>query len=134
MTSLPSVNGPSVTESLFLLDRILKPSDVGLSPAVSFRIPFFMLSPTNWPIASFNACGMASLRELSKCLIIIRYFMVRFLQYLWWRRVLLYLDVERGSVESTEVSWELGAGSWELGAGSWELKGVTLSVAKGPGP
>ena len=60
MTSLVSVNGPSVTPSFPPRKRTRKPSAVGRSPAVSFRIPLLKDSVTNSPMASIKAWGMGS--------------------------------------------------------------------------
>jgi hypothetical protein len=62
--------------SLPMLLRIRNPSFVGLRPAVSFRVPSLKPLATNSPMASMSAWGMGSLRELSECLMNIRYFMV----------------------------------------------------------
>ena len=76
MTSLLSVNGPSVTVILPLASRTRTPSLLGSRPPVSTRVPSLSDFSTNLPIASSSAVGGGDSRYDSEWRMNVRYFMV----------------------------------------------------------
>src|SRR6185503_18248775 len=79
ITSLLSVNGPSVTVIFPFVSRTRTPSLLGKRPPVSTSVPSLSDCSTNLPIASIKAAGGGPCRYDSECRMNVRYLAIVFL-------------------------------------------------------